>query len=93
MNSDEYLKILTTININFHNLYIYKVNHFGSDSQLTQLVTCLENVDPDDSFSSIPYEKGHMLLCYLEDILGGCGKCLIPNTRSQFGLFQMNILI
>ena len=27
-------------------------------------------VDPDDTFSSIPYEKGYSLLWYLETILG-----------------------
>ena len=48
---------------------VHKV--FGCDNQLTQLVTDLKQTDPDDAFSSIPYEKGHMLLYYLEEILGG----------------------
>lgn len=31
----------------------------------------LSGVDPDDVFSSVPYEKGFHLLFYLENILGG----------------------
>lgn len=34
------------------------VEHFGSENPLTKLVLDLRGVDPDDSFSSIPYEKG-----------------------------------
>jgi leukotriene-A4 hydrolase len=47
------------------------VNDFGEDNQLTKLIPNLTDVDPDDSFSSIPYEKGHMLLYLLETKLGG----------------------
>lgn len=53
---------------------VEEVKHFGENNQLTQLVTNLKDVDPDDAFSSIPYEKGHMLLFYLEQLLGGPGK-------------------
>mmetsp|Transcript_21299 Transcript_21299/g.27214 ORF Transcript_21299/g.27214 Transcript_21299/m.27214 type:complete len:245 (+) Transcript_21299:2-736(+) len=31
----------------------------------------MDNVDPDDSFSDIPYEKGYAFLCYLEKLVGG----------------------
>lgn len=34
----------------------------------------LKEVDPDDAFSSIPYEKGSSLLMYLEQKLGGAGQ-------------------
>ena len=44
---------------------------FGKDSPLTRLCPCLRETDPDDAFSSIPYEKGHMLLYHLEELLGG----------------------
>lgn len=44
---------------------------FGKESPLTRLVTDLSETDPDDAFSSIPYEKGHMFLYYLEELLGG----------------------
>ncbi|KAI9207265.1 peptidase family M1-domain-containing protein [Polychytrium aggregatum] len=39
--------------------------------QYTALVPELGGVDPDDSFSSVPYEKGFNLLYYLEVQLGG----------------------
>ena len=41
---------------------------------LTQLVTVLKDTDPDDAFSSIPYEKGQTMLFYLEELLGGPGE-------------------
>ena len=49
------------------------VNTFGEKHDFTKLVLDLTNVNPDDSFSSIPYEKGHMLLYHLEEKLGGIG--------------------
>ena len=33
-------------------------------------------IDPDDAFSTVPYEKGHTLLYYLETLVGGVGKFL-----------------
>lgn len=33
------------------------VNQFGHDHEFTKLVIDLKGKDPDDSFSSIPYEK------------------------------------
>jgi leukotriene-A4 hydrolase len=44
---------------------------FGCDNQLTKMVPCLNETDPDDAFSSIPYEKGSAFLYYLEGLLGG----------------------
>ena len=35
----------------------------------------LDGVDPDDAFSVVPYEKGSTFLWYLEDTVGGPGKC------------------
>lgn len=35
------------------------------------LCPTLNETDPDDVFSSVPYEKGFNLLFYLENILGG----------------------
>ncbi|XP_076469755.1 leukotriene A-4 hydrolase-like isoform X1 [Babylonia areolata] len=37
----------------------------------TKLVPDLKGVDPDDAFSTVPYEKGFALLFYLENLLGG----------------------
>ena len=42
---------------------------FGEDNPLTQLIPPLEGVDPDDSFSSVPYEKGFAFLFYLENLV------------------------
>lgn len=45
----------------------------GKDNPLTKLVVNLTGVDPDDAFSTVPYEKGHTFLFYLEQLLGGTG--------------------
>ncbi|XP_034019465.1 leukotriene A-4 hydrolase [Thalassophryne amazonica] len=47
------------------------INTFGANNPLTNLVPSLVNVDPDDAFSSVPYEKGFALLYHLEELLGG----------------------
>ena len=46
---------------------------FGKNHPFTHLVPDLKGVDPDDAFSSVPYEKGSNLLMYLEQKLGGPG--------------------
>ncbi|PIG86346.1 leukotriene A-4 hydrolase [Aspergillus arachidicola] len=45
------------------------VEHFGHDHPFTKLVTDLKGKDPDDAFSSIPYEKGFNFLFHLENLL------------------------
>ncbi|XP_028307424.1 leukotriene A-4 hydrolase [Gouania willdenowi] len=47
------------------------VNTFGANNPLTNLVPNLQDVDPDDAFSSVPYEKGFALLYHLEELMGG----------------------
>uniref|UniRef100_A0A3Q3A6X1 Leukotriene A(4) hydrolase n=1 Tax=Kryptolebias marmoratus TaxID=37003 RepID=A0A3Q3A6X1_KRYMA len=47
------------------------VNTFGANNRLTNLVPSLQDVDPDDAFSSVPYEKGFALLYHLEELMGG----------------------
>jgi leukotriene A-4 hydrolase/aminopeptidase len=47
------------------------IDLFGADNPLTALELNLTNVDPDDAFSRVPYEKGYNLLYYLEQLLGG----------------------
>lgn len=47
------------------------VELFGADNNLTALCPKLENVNPDDAFSSVPYEKGFNLLYHLEQLVGG----------------------
>jgi len=39
--------------------------------QFTSLVHNLKDVDPDDAFSSVPYERGSAFLFYLESVVGG----------------------
>lgn len=46
------------------------ISRFGYDSPLTKLRTNLEGVDPDDAFSSIPYEKGARFVSILEKAAG-----------------------
>lgn len=43
---------------------------FGETHEFTKLVPTLKGVDPDDSFSSVPYEKGFQFLFYLEILVG-----------------------
>lgn len=47
------------------------IKSMGKDSdKYSKLVLNLSGEDPDDSFSSVPYEKGFNLLLYLETLLG-----------------------
>jgi aminopeptidase N len=46
------------------------VTRFGKDSPLTRLRTELAGVDPDEAFSSIPYEKGARFVTLLEQTVG-----------------------
>lgn len=50
---------------------LYAVETLGAESPLTSLVPPLQGIHPDEAFSSIPYEKGHTFLYYLEELLGG----------------------
>uniref|UniRef100_UPI00398E9E30 leukotriene A-4 hydrolase n=1 Tax=Pristiophorus japonicus TaxID=55135 RepID=UPI00398E9E30 len=47
------------------------IETFGPTDPLTCLVPGLRDTDPDDAFSSVPYEKGFALLYHLEEQLGG----------------------
>ncbi len=46
------------------------VEHMGVDAPFTALVWPLKGEDPDDAFSSVPYEKGFNLLYQLECLVG-----------------------
>ncbi|NLT66693.1 MAG: M1 family metallopeptidase [Acidobacteria bacterium] len=46
------------------------IARFGKESPLTKLRTELEGIDPDDAFSSIPYEKGARFVRLLEETAG-----------------------
>ena len=42
------------------------VKQFGDTHEFTKMVVNLQGKDPDDAFSSIPYEKGYTFLSHLE---------------------------
>ena len=46
-------------------------HHFGLLHPYTVLNVQLRDIDPDDAFSAIPYEKGFTFLVYLEEQVGG----------------------
>ncbi|KAF2091470.1 putative leukotriene A-4 hydrolase like protein [Saccharata proteae CBS 121410] len=46
------------------------MERFGEDHEFTKLVIDLKGKDPDDAFSSIPYEKGFIFLYHLEKLVG-----------------------
>lgn len=46
------------------------VELFGKDHGFTKLVVDLEGKDPDDAFSSVPYEKGFNFLYFLDRVVG-----------------------
>ena len=46
-------------------------DEFNPTHPFTALVPDLSGVDPDDAFSTIPYEKGSTFLWYLEELVGG----------------------
>lgn len=46
------------------------IQHFGEKHEFTKLVIDLKGKDPDDAFSSIPYEKGFVFLYYIEKLIG-----------------------
>jgi len=63
------------------------VKQFGANNVLTNLVPNLHEVNTDEAFSSVPYEKGFALLYHLEELMGG------PGTHTKyFLLFQFNVL-
>jgi hypothetical protein len=45
------------------------VNLFGNDHEFTKLVIDLKGKDPDDAFSSIPYEKASLFCLIIKHIL------------------------
>ncbi|MCJ1271931.1 hypothetical protein MMC22_011836 [Lobaria immixta] len=46
------------------------IAQLGETHEFTKLVVNLNGKDPDDAFSSVPYEKGFTFLYYLEKLLG-----------------------
>src|SRR2546426_12174049 len=46
------------------------LERFAARPQLTCLRTDLRGIDPDEAYSSVPYEKGYLLLRKLEETVG-----------------------
>ncbi|KXT07572.1 hypothetical protein AC578_10239 [Pseudocercospora eumusae] len=46
------------------------IQQFGEDHEFTKLIPDLKGKDPDDAFSSVPYEKGFNFLYHLEKLVG-----------------------
>jgi leukotriene-A4 hydrolase len=55
-------------------LLVVQIEDRGENSPLTCLVPDLKEISPDDTFSCVPYEKGHTLLFHLEELAGGPGE-------------------
>lgn len=64
------------------------VSTLGPDSEYTKMVVNLQGgQDPDDAFSTVPYEKGFNFLFMLENLLGG--KAVFdPFIPYYFGKFK-----
>lgn len=58
------------------------VAQFNGDGPETALMPNLAETDPDDVFSSVPYEKGYTLLYTLEELVGG-GAVFEPFFRAH----------
>jgi leukotriene-A4 hydrolase len=46
------------------------IAQFGANHEFTKLVPNLKGKDPDDAFSSVPYEKGFNFLYFIEKLIG-----------------------
>ncbi|KAI6657704.1 hypothetical protein LOD99_449 [Oopsacas minuta] len=57
--------------LNGYDSLLNSVKRFGSDHEFTKLVPTVRDTDPDDAFSSVPYEKGSCFLFHLESLVGG----------------------
>ena len=64
-----------------NNNLISAIKMYGEDSPFTSLTPDFTGVDPDDGFSTIPYEKGFQFLCYLEEKVGE------ENFREIMGIY------
>ncbi|KAF7495920.1 Leukotriene A-4 hydrolase [Sarcoptes scabiei] len=68
------------------------VKYYGDDSPLTKLLIDVRKINPDDAFSSIPYQKGHTFLFYLEQKLGG-PEIFEPFLRAYIDHFKYDSII
>lgn len=69
------------------------VEQFGDDHEFTKLIVDLKGKDPDDAFSSVPYEKGFNFLFYLENLVGKSKfDKFIPHVRNLSTLVRFLLL-
>lgn len=60
------------------------IEKFGEEHEFTKLIIDLKGKDPDDAFSSVPYEKGFIFLYHLEKLVGKeKWDEFIPHVRKQ----------
>ncbi|BFZ56497.1 Leucyl aminopeptidase yscIV [Savitreella phatthalungensis] len=64
------------------------VANFGPEHEFTKLLPDLDGQDPDDAFSSVPYEKGFNLLYEIENLVGSAK--FEPFVYSWFSTFAGN---
>ena len=57
---------------------------FGPEHNFTSMIPNLAGLDPDDAFSSIPYEKGFALLYQLETLMGPDSELIMIGSYSQW---------
>jgi len=61
------------------------VKKFGEDHEYTKLCINHEGIDPDDTFSTVPYEKGFHMIWYLDRLVGRENfDKFIPHYFSKF---------
>lgn len=46
------------------------IEEFGKDHEFTKLCISHKGIDPDDAFSTVPYEKGFHFIYYLDRLVG-----------------------
>lgn len=68
------------------------IDSMQNPDRFSTLVQCLnDGCDPDEAFSSVPYEKGFNLLFYLENLLGGTAE-FDPFIKHYFQKFSKQSL-
>ena len=68
-----------------NNNLIFAIKMIGENSNFTSLSPDFNGIDPDDGFSTVPYEKGYQFLCILEEKVGENNfKQIMRNYISQY---------
>mmetsp|Transcript_21328 Transcript_21328/g.41387 ORF Transcript_21328/g.41387 Transcript_21328/m.41387 type:complete len:459 (-) Transcript_21328:273-1649(-) len=65
------------------------IKMYGEKHNFTKMRPELKGVDPDDAFSSVPYEKGLNFLIYLENLIGG-EKVMNPFLKAYCDKFKFS---